>query len=56
MDTRYPLCMECSESIITHVLWDCKYARLFWTKLGVPHSLPNSFSLPLSRLAQGQCC
>ena len=29
------------------MLHDCKYARLFWTKLGVPHPLINSFSLPL---------
>ena len=46
LDSYYPLCMECSESII-HVLCDCKYARLFWTKLGAPHPLLNSFSLPL---------
>ena len=38
--------MECFESI-THVLRDCKFARLFWTKIGVPHPLLNSFSLPL---------
>ena len=46
LDSYCPLCMECLESII-HVLRDCKYARLFWTKLGVPHPLLNSFSLPL---------
>ena len=46
LDSYCPLCMECSESII-HVLCDCKYARLFWTKLGVPHPLLNSFFLPL---------
>ena len=38
--------MEFLESII-HVLRDCKHAKLFWTKLGVPHPLLNYFSLPL---------
>ena len=46
LDSYYSLCMECFESII-HVLHDCKYAKLFWTKLGVPHPLLNSFSSPL---------
>ena len=40
------MCMEFPESI-THVLRDCKYAKLFWTKLGVPQPLLHSFSLPL---------
>ena len=39
------MCMELPESI-THVLRDCKYAKLFWTKLGVPQPLLHSFSLP----------
>lgn len=41
-----PLCNVQSESVL-HVLWDCRIAKYFWLKLGIPNSLLNSFSLPL---------
>jgi len=46
LNTYCPLCMDCSESI-SHILRDSKYASMFCIELGVPHPLPNSFSLPL---------